>query len=987
MKKLGLILMIVFSLVLLGCEEITKESHLEIKLREVLDKIPTSVESDLEFTKELDGCTFEWSTDNENIINNEGKVFRQSEHEPVKITVIGKYNEEELSKLKNVIVLKSDEKEPDNQDSELKDINTIINSEDGLYKTQGVIIAINSQSFLIKDETGMMLVYNGKTWMKDVEVGDIVKVTGNTSVYGKAKQFKEGSVYEKVGTENVDHGTPTELYSADLDAYGSSETITPKYVKVIGTLSRSGNYFNVSFEGASIIGSITYPLDLEDLSAYDGQTIEVNGYITGTSGSDKYLNIMSISYKEYIEEVDPSISSVSKVLSSASGEYKVSGTVVAVNKQSFLLKDSTGLILVYRGSAWVQDVFVGDKLIVSGVSTTYYNSVQFTTDATYEKVGETVVSYDNPISMNYYELLMVAMQDPMPIMFVKVEGTLTRSGAYYNIDFGGDIIGSIAYPFEENELTDLSGKRISVVGYITSLRSAYLSIMMTSYEDLTEVIVPDKDTFDLHVLEVNDIHGYCEQDEYNSNGISNMAYMINGIRNENPLDDVVLIGAGDMFQGTAISNITYGLTMINAMNAMKFDCMVVGNHEFDWGIEKVLNYFDNDLSNGEANFPLLNANIYKHSDNTLLTVDNGKVFESTIIEREDVKIGVIGYIGDVYTSINYVMAKDYYFDNDIAESVSSIGSDLKEQGVDIIVVTVHGGNSSSIENYYVNQSIANLKYDGEYLVDAVINGHTHTRQTGYINRYDGTTLPLVQGGGNGEAFGEIILNIDVETKDVVNATSKLNYVSSASSNYDKETEDVIQKALQDNYDVLNEVYSVAGETVSRKSDLYAWVGSVLLAGTGADIAICNTGGLRSTGDIIKGNNITISNLYMINPFDNYMMIVEVSGRNISNFLDGNAVFFSSKGSISSSSSLTYKVAVVDYVYYWDSFPQNDSAFNSNIIMRDLLTEDIKLNDTFKPVSNPDAKVGNLLEQKSQYNVSFRHFKDSFISYLNREEYL
>ena len=126
---------------------------------------------------------------------------------------------------------------------------------------------------------------------------------------------------------------------------------------------------------------------------------------------------------------------------------------------------------------------------------------------------------------------------------------------------------------------------------------------------------------------------------------------------------------------------------------------------------------------------------------------------------------------------------------------------------------------------------------------------------------------------------------------------------------------------------------------------------------------------------------------MINPFDNYMMIVEVSGRNISNFLDGNAVFFSSKGSISSSSSVTYKVAVVDYVYYWDSFPQNDSAFNSNIIMRDLLTEDIKLNDTFKPVSNPDAKVGNLLEKNNQYNVSFKHFKDSFISYLNREEYL
>ena len=387
MKKIYLLLLVLFSFLIYGCDEITQDSHLEKQIKVVLDNIPTSVDTDLEFIKELEGCTFTWNTSNENIITSEGKVYKQDNHEPVTITVKGKYETDELTKTKNVIVLKKDDIE-DQPDINIKNIETVITSPDGMYTTLGTVIAVNSQSFLIKDETGIMLVYNGKTWIKDVEIGDKVKVTGNTTLYGKAKQFGQGSIYEKVGTERVDYGMAFELYGTDLDSYITCEKVTPKYVKVIGTLTKSGNYFNVSFEGASIIGSITYPLDLDELSIYDGKKIEIYGYITGTSGSDKYLNIMATSCQEYVENIDPSISSIATVLDSPSKEYKVLGTVVSVNKQSFLIKDSTGAILVYRGADWVQDVYVGDKLEVSGVSTTYYNSVQFTADATYVKVGD-----------------------------------------------------------------------------------------------------------------------------------------------------------------------------------------------------------------------------------------------------------------------------------------------------------------------------------------------------------------------------------------------------------------------------------------------------------------------------------------------------------------------------------------------------------------------------------------------------------------------
>ena len=137
-----------------------------------------------------------------------------------------------------------------------------------------------------------MLVYLGKNFAQDVQVGDKVKVTGKTSVYGKAKQFGQETVYEKLAEETVDHGKAKVLLAADCDAYAALETITPEYVKVVGTLAVSGNYFNLTIEGATIIGSLTYPANADELKAFDGKAIEVNGYVTGTASKDKYLNFM-----------------------------------------------------------------------------------------------------------------------------------------------------------------------------------------------------------------------------------------------------------------------------------------------------------------------------------------------------------------------------------------------------------------------------------------------------------------------------------------------------------------------------------------------------------------------------------------------------------------------------------------------------------------------------------------------------------------------
>lgn len=476
----------------------------------------------------------------------------------------------------------------------------------------------------------------------------------------------------------------------------------------------------------------------------------------------------------------------------------------------------------------------------------------------------------------------------------------------------------------------------------------------SSFEDVSD----SGDGFDLHILSINDLHGYIVQDENGSNGISNIAYLINQIRESDPSDDVILVANGDMFQGTAISNMTKGLSVLEAMNAMSFDCMGVGNHEFDWGFEEVLKYFDGEKDNGEANFPLLNSNI-KTKDGSLVLDDN--IVKSTIVEREGIKVGIIGYIGDVYDSINYSVAKDYYFETNVSKVVGEEAISLKEQGVDVIVVSVHGGNSSDIEAYAVNSSLANLTYQGEYLIDAVINGHTHSRQTGQIRRNNGVELPLVQAGCNGAGIGEIVLTINKDTKNVIKEKTNIIYAYSAYTNYDESVEKIIDDNLKKYENVLNEIYAIAGETVRSTSDYYAWAGDVLCKGTGADISICNTGGIRSTGDVRKGENITIENMYLINPFDNYVILVELSGMELKN-LNTTEGYFSGGLNISSlDDSKTYKVAVIDYVYYKGSFPQKDNAINTMITMRDMLIEDLRLQGTFNPITNPISKLSSLIK--------------------------
>jgi 2',3'-cyclic-nucleotide 2'-phosphodiesterase (5'-nucleotidase family) len=87
-----------------------------------------------------------------------------------------------------------------------------------------------------------------------------------------------------------------------------------------------------------------------------------------------------------------------------------------------------------------------------------------------------------------------------------------------------------------------------------------------------------------------------------------------------------------MFQGSADSNLLYGMPVLAAMNDLGFEAMAIGNHEFDWGIDKLQALSDN------AEFPFLAANIVMKGTN--ITPDFAEKF--IIVNRNGVNIGIIG---------------------------------------------------------------------------------------------------------------------------------------------------------------------------------------------------------------------------------------------------------------------------------------------------------------------------------------------------------
>lgn len=444
------------------------------------------------------------------------------------------------------------------------------------------------------------------------------------------------------------------------------------------------------------------------------------------------------------------------------------------------------------------------------------------------------------------------------------------------------------------------------------------------------------------IYTVNDFHG----------NIENRARQVAGyIMNNKDINfnNTVVISAGDMLQGTGISNLNYGLDVINIMNIIGFDAMTVGNHEFDWSLDTVLNYFDGNEENGEANFPLLGCNVIDKRTNSLPINMKGY----NIVERNGLKIGIIGYIGlGLESSIATKMVEDYEFVSPVP-IIRNLSEKLRtEENVDIVIACGHDASDQT------NSEIANLSNNSR--VDAIINGHTHVKSNGTIMRSgDDYAVPYVQADDSGEYVGKIELTFDPKLNKVVDGKATNTKITDKSA-INPEVDAYVDKLVEETAPIFNRVIGISGKDLNQGSAA-EWTCNVMVEYVkkeygSCDIAFTNIGGMRMQALPINVNEeITVGRIYQLMPFDNTVKVVTLRGKVIRNLitlggelkystqnitLEGNTIYING---VLLDDEATYRVAAVDYVFDKDTYPflKGSDIISTGKLIRDVMIEAIE----------------------------------------------
>lgn len=242
----------------------------------------------------------------------------------------------------------------------------------------------------------------------------------------------------------------------------------------------------------------------------------------------------------------------------------------------------------------------------------------------------------------------------------------------------------------------------------------------------------------LVILHTNDTHSHMEPYRAGARkgqgGIIERAAFADSVRNAMGESRVLLLHAGDMGQGSSYFTQFKGELEIDMVNAMRYDCITLGNHEFDNGIEAL----GKRLARIEC--PVVCANL------DLSTFGVGKYVKPfTVIERGGMKIGIIGFAPRLKGSVSSTIA-DRIPQLDKIEVANRYAAELKARKCDLVIALSHLGYEEDMELVPQTRNI-----------DIVVGGHSHTflDDFTYVRNLDGKKIPIIQDGCHGLEMGEI----------------------------------------------------------------------------------------------------------------------------------------------------------------------------------------------------------------------------------------
>jgi len=385
----------------------------------------------------------------------------------------------------------------------------------------------------------------------------------------------------------------------------------------------------------------------------------------------------------------------------------------------------------------------------------------------------------------------------------------------------------------------------------------------------------------LTILHTNDFHsrvepinkydGPCAAEDNDAGecfgGWARLVSSIDAARDRDP--DALLVDGGDQFQGSLFYTYYKGKVAAEMMNALGYDGMTVGNHEFDDGPEVLRGFMD------AVEFPVLMSNADVSAEPALAN----KLAKSAVVERDGERYGLIGLTTEDTAELASPGPNVIFTDS--VEAVQGEVNQLTADGVDRIIVLSHSG-------FRVDQVVA-AAVDG---IDVIVGGHSNTFLSNTDESASGPyplmvgDTAIVQAYAYGKYLGELSVTFDAAGQ-VVEATGEPiiidgqvvenEAVVSRLVELAKPLDEIRNKVVAESGDLIDGNREVCRVQECPMGNLVADAMLERVSDQGIDIALMNSGGIRASID--KGE-ITMGEVLTVLPFQNTLATFEISGADL-----------------------------------------------------------------------------------------------------------
>jgi 2',3'-cyclic-nucleotide 2'-phosphodiesterase (5'-nucleotidase family) len=388
-------------------------------------------------------------------------------------------------------------------------------------------------------------------------------------------------------------------------------------------------------------------------------------------------------------------------------------------------------------------------------------------------------------------------------------------------------------------------------------------------------IVDDTSIKRLTILYTNDLHSNFDPITVSwiseTRKVGGFAHIAAMVKNEKARDaNTLYFDAGDFFTGPNYCSLTKGEAVIDVMNQMSIDAACIGNHEFDYGWENMLNQFN------KASFPILNGNIFNQSTGQLIWNNPWMIFK-----KNGLNIGVIGLHGKFafYDTVSDIMRHGIEARDEVDLLQKYI--DRLRPTVDLVVLLIHQGipgrqsskGAVDIDRNLLSDINLAKKVKG---IDVMITGHAH----------QGTPVPLMSNGtiivstdALGIEMGKLNIEYDTKQRKIYKYSNSLKYLFEDEIDEDPSTHKSIEKWKGKLAEITEKKVCTITQSLTRSYGEESLLGDMVADAMmhtfpDYDLALINSGGLRE--DVI-GPNVTIGNLISAFPFPNTVVQLEIRG--------------------------------------------------------------------------------------------------------------